>query len=120
VVPLLIVGLWHAAAWGRWPLLLAGASILSVAGDVPVVVAGSAPLLAAALAVELEPLLGPRPCLRVAARGVIWLLVTWAGLRVLEAVLRGEVVYTTIGIIVLALSLATRHSHRDVPVRLAR
>ena len=119
-VPLLVLGLWNAAAWDRWPLLLAGASILAVAGDTPVPVAGCAALLAAALGLELASVTGTRRRLPLAGRAAIWLLVTWAGMRVLEAVLRGEVVYTTIGVIVLALVLATRRSRDDEPVRAAR
>ena len=64
--------------------------------------------------------MGPRPRTRLAARGAIWLLVTWAGMRVLDVVLRGEVVYTTIGILVLALSLAAHRSYQEEPVELAR
>jgi hypothetical protein len=105
-VPLLVLGLWHAAAWGRWPLVLAGTSILAVAGGTPVPTAPWAVLLAAGLALELPAavMLSRRPATLV--RAAIWALVTWSGVRLLEAMLRGEVVYTTVGIVVLALIVA--------------
>jgi hypothetical protein len=105
-VPLLILGLWNAAAWGRWPLVLAGASVLAVAGGTPVAVAPWASLVVAGLALELRGAveLSPRPAMLV--RAAAWALVTWSGVRVLEAALRGEVVYTTLGVIVLALIVA--------------
>jgi hypothetical protein len=105
-VPLVVLGLWHAAAWGRWPLLLAGTSVLAAAGGTPVSIAPWAALLAAGVALELREAakLSPRPTMLVGA--AIWALVTWSGVRVLEAVLRGEVVYTALGVVVLALILA--------------
>jgi hypothetical protein len=40
-------------------------------------------------------------------RAALWALVIWSGLGVLEAMLRGEVVYTTLGVVVLALVVAS-------------
>ena len=56
----------------------------------------------------------------LAARAVVWLLASWAGLRAPEAVLRGEVVYTTIGVIVLAMVLAADRARADEAVHPAR
>jgi hypothetical protein len=66
-------------------------------------------LLAAGLALELPAAVtfSRRPAMLL--RAAIWALVTWSGVRVLEAVLRGEVVYTTVGIVTLALIVAAGH-----------
>ena len=119
-VPLLVLGLWNAAAWGRWPLVLAGTSILAVAGGTTVSIAPWAVLLAAGLALELTEamMFSRRPAMLV--RAVIWALVTWSGVRVLEAVLRGEVVYTTVGIVVLALIVAAGRPSAEPSASAAR
>jgi hypothetical protein len=46
--------------------------------------------------------------------------VTWAGVRVLEEILRGEVVYSTLGVVMLALILATGRVRAPLPVSPAR
>jgi hypothetical protein len=119
-VPLLVLGLWNAAAWGRWPLVLAGTSILAVAGGTPVSIAPWAALLAAGLALEFPAavMFSRRPAMLV--RAAIWALVTWSGVRVLEAVLRGEVVYTTIGVVVLALIVAAGRPSAEPSASAAR
>jgi hypothetical protein len=120
-VPLLVLGLWNAAAWGRWPLVLAGTSILAVAGgSTSVSIAPWAVLLAAGLALELPAAVtfSRRPAMLV--RAAIWALVTWSGARVLEAVLRGEVVYTTVGIVVLALIVAAGRPSAEPSASAAR
>jgi hypothetical protein len=105
-VPLLILGLWNAAAWSRWPLVLAGASVLALAGGSPVAITPWAVLLAAGLALELLGVAQLSPRAATPARGGLWMLVTWSGVGVLEALLRGEVVYTAVGVVVLALIVA--------------
>ncbi len=119
-VPLLILGLWNAAAWGRWPLVLAGTSILAVAGGTPVAIAPWGALLAAGLALELLEAaeLSPRAALLI--RGGLWALVTWGGVRVLEAVLRGEVVYSSVGVVVLALIVAAGRASAEPSASRAR
>jgi hypothetical protein len=82
-VPLVLVGLGNAAAYARWPLVLAAAGFLGVAGG------------AAA-----------HPRILSLIRSGSWLLGVWAGLRVLEAGLRGEVVYHALGALGLALIVA--------------
>jgi hypothetical protein len=105
-VPLLVLGLWNAAAWGRWPLVLAGTSVLAVAAGTPVSITPWAALLAAGLALEFREAMKLSPRQAIVVRAAIWAPVTWSGVRVLEAVLRGEVVYTTLGVVVLALIVA--------------
>jgi hypothetical protein len=119
-VPLLILGLWNAAAWGGWPLLVAGAGVLGIAGGAAVNLSACAALLAVGLALELRSRvdLSPRPAGLV--RAAIWPAVTWAGVRVLEEILRGEVVYSTLGVVMLALILATGRVRAPLPVSPAR
>jgi hypothetical protein len=106
-VPLLILGLWNAAAWSRWPLVLAGASVLAAAGGTRVAITPWAFLLAAGLALELGETTEPPSRPARLMRAALWALVIWSGLGVLEAMLRGEVVYTTLGVVVLALVVAS-------------
>jgi hypothetical protein len=119
-VPLLVLGLWHAAAWGRWPLVLAGTAVLAVATGTPVPVTAWAALLGAGLALEFREAmsLSPRPAVLV--RAVIGAIVTWSGVSVLEAVLRGEVVYTTVGLVGLALIVAAGRASAEPSASLSR
>jgi len=105
-VPLLVLGLWHAASWSRWPLVIAGAAILAVAAATPVPTAGWAALLAISIALQLRLAMDLSPPQTIAVRAASWPLATIAGVMVLEEVLRGEVVYSTLGILVLALIVA--------------
>ncbi|HTG51149.1 MAG TPA: hypothetical protein VL915_11700, partial [Gemmatimonadales bacterium] len=105
-VPLLVLGLWHAASWSRWPLVIAGAAILAVAGGTPVPTAGCAALLALSIALELRSAMDLAPPRTILVRAASWPPATIAGVMVLEEVLRGEVVYSTLGILVLALIVA--------------
>jgi hypothetical protein len=105
-VPLLVLGLWHAASWSRWPLVIAGVGILAVAGGTPVPTAGWAALLAISIALELDSAMDLAPPRTILVRAASWPPATIAGVMVLEEVLRGEVVYTTLGILVLALIVA--------------
>ena len=105
-VPLLVLGLWNAAAFGRWPLVLAGASILAVASGTPVSVAPWALLLATGLALELRKAAKLTLGAAMLVRAGSWALVAWSGVRVVEAMLRGEVVYSTAGVVVLTLIVA--------------
>ena len=105
-VPLLVLGLWHAASWSRWPLVIAGAAILAVAGGTPVPTAGCAALLVISIALELRSAMDLAPPRTILVRAASWPPATIAGVMVLEEVLRGEVVYSTLGILVLALIVA--------------
>jgi hypothetical protein len=105
-VPLLVLGLWHAAACSRWPLVLAGAALLGIAGETSGPTAAGAALLVAALLFEVLPSVDSSPRVTVLLRVAAWPLSTWAGVGVLQEVLRGEVVYSTLAVIVLALIAA--------------
>jgi hypothetical protein len=98
-VPLLVVGLWNAAAWGRWPVALAGFSFMGVAGGTPLPLAAFAALLATALALELTWTMNLSPPLTALVRVAAWPVAAWAGVRVLQEVLLGEVVYTALCVV---------------------
>lgn len=119
-VPLLVLGLWHAAAWGRWPLVLAGAALLAIAGETPGPTAAGAALLVAALLLEVLSSVDSSPRATILLRVATWPLSTWAGVGVLQEVLRGEVVYSTLGIIVLALIVAAGRGTAELRASPAR
>jgi hypothetical protein len=107
-VPLLIAGIWHAAALARWPLLAAGAGLLGVAGLTPAGASGAGWLLGSALALELCSMASlPAAALRL-VRVAAWISGAWGGLLVLEGGLLGEVVYTALGAAGVALLIAGR------------
>ena len=107
-VPVLIAGIWHAAARARWPLLAAGAGFLGVVGLTPAGSAGAGWLLGSALVLELGTMLSlPVSTVRL-TQAAAWVSAAWGGLLVLEGGLRGEVVYTALGAAGLALLLAPR------------
>ena len=105
LVPVVVLGLWHAAASGRWPLLAAGAGFLGVAAGGAAGAGGAPWLLAAGLALELAWMWSPRRAAALVGPAA-WLAAAWGGLRVVEGGLRGEVVYTALGALGLALILA--------------
>jgi hypothetical protein len=107
-VPFLIVGIWHAAARARWPLLAAGAGFLGVAGLTPAGATGAGWLLGSAFVLELLSMLSLSVGTIRLARVVTWIPAAWGGLLVLEGGLRGEVVYTALGAAGLALLIASR------------
>jgi hypothetical protein len=110
-VPVLIVGIWHAAARARWPLLAAGAGFLGIAGLTLAGATGAGWLLGLALVLELCSMLRlPVGTIRL-ARVAAWVPAAWGGLLVLEGGLRGEVVYTALGAAGLALLIASRRRH---------
>ncbi len=107
-VPVLVAGIWHAAAFARWPLVAAGAGFLGVAGLTPGGAAGAGWLLGAALILELGSMASaPAGVIRL-SRLAGWLSAAWGGLLVLEGGLRGEVVYTALGAAGLALIVASK------------
>jgi hypothetical protein len=87
--------------------VLAGASVLAAAGGTRVAITPWAFLLAAGLALELGETTKPPSRPARLMRAALWALVIWSGLGVLEAMLRGEVVYTALGVVVLALVVAS-------------
>jgi hypothetical protein len=104
--PVLIVGIWHAAARARWPLLAAGAGVIGVAGLTPAGAAGAGWLLGSAFVLELCLMLKlPSRTVRM-AQVAAWVSAAWGGLLVLEGGLGGEVVYTALGAAGLALLIA--------------
>ena len=106
-VPLLVAGIWHAAARGRWPLLAAGAGllgilVLSTAGAV-----GAACLFGAGLLLEMSALRPPSDGGVTRTISMLaWAAGAWGGLLVLEGSLRSEVVYSAFGAAGLALIIA--------------
>ena len=68
--------------------------------------AGCAALLAMSIALELRSAVDLAPPRTILVRAASWPPATIAGVMVLEEVLRGEVVYSTLGILVLALIVA--------------
>ncbi len=107
VVPLLILGMAHAAARSRWPLLAVGGALLGVAGATPAGAMGAGWLIGSALVLEVSSMVSlPGGVTRV-ARVVGWVSAAWGGLLVVEGGLRGEVVYTALGTVGLALLLVS-------------
>lgn len=106
-VPVLIAGMWHAAALARWPLLAVGAGVLGVAGLTAAGATGGGWLLGTALVLELCSMASlPAGLIRL-AQVAAWASAAWGGLLVLEGGLRGEVVYTALGAVGLALLIAS-------------
>ena len=114
-VPLAVLGVWQAAAHGRWPLVLAGAGFLGVVAGAPDGFAAAGLLLAGGLAVELRAGIGALRGVRAVVYAAMWPLAAWAGLRVVEQALRGEVVYTTLGVLGLALFVAAGRERALIP-----
>jgi hypothetical protein len=115
-VPVLVVGLWHAAARDRWPLAAAGAGLLGIVALSPAGAVGAAWLFGAGLLLEVSEMRPPSdgPVTR-AIRTAAWVAAAWGGLLVLEGGLRSEVVYSVFGAAGLALIIAgggVRHHPR--------
>jgi hypothetical protein len=106
-VPLLVAGVWHAAARKRWPLLAAGAGVLGSVVLSPAGAVGAAWLIGAGLLLEVSAMRPPSDG-RVtrAITTSAWVAAAWGGLLVLEGALRSEVVYSVFGAAGLALIIA--------------
>ncbi|HEY7481729.1 MAG TPA: hypothetical protein VH680_14540 [Gemmatimonadales bacterium] len=103
MVPVLVVGSWHAAAHGRWPLVAVGSAFQGIVSPAQMGMIGAWWLLGAALVLEVAAMAAsPLAGVRVAPI-LAWVSAAWGGLLVLEAGLRGEVVYTAVGTLGLAL-----------------
>jgi hypothetical protein len=115
-VPVLLIGVWHAAALTRWPLAAAGAALLGVVSLTPGGALGAGYLLGSGLALELSSVASLREGPRRVVHAAAWISVVWGGLLVLEAGLRTEVVYTAFGALGLAV-LAVGARRQAVAVR---
>jgi hypothetical protein len=106
-IPVLAVGIWHAAARNRWPLLAMGAGLLGTVELVPVGAAGAAWLVGAGFLLEISAMRPPSGAgVTGAITALAWIASAWGGLLVLEGGLRSEVVYTAFGAAGLALIVA--------------
>jgi hypothetical protein len=113
--PLAVLGIWHAAAVGRWPLVAVGAAFLGAASATGPGAAGAGWLLGCGLLLELTSRLRGGVAARRAAEAAAWLVGAWGGLLVLQGALRGEVVYTALGVLGLAVIVVARRSPSEAP-----
>ena len=108
--PVLVLGLWNAAAYGRWPLLLAGGGFLGIAAGTQDGILPSVGLIATAFTLELCSMASVPRRARMLIDAAAWPLVTLAGVPALQAALGGQVVYTALGTLGLALIVAVRRT----------
>jgi hypothetical protein len=106
VVPVLIFGMWHAAAHGRWPLLAVGGALLGLVAPPGAGIPGAWWLLGTALVVEVAGLRSLGPQVTPALRTISWVSAAWGGLLVVEGSLRGEVAYTALGVAGIAMLIS--------------
>jgi hypothetical protein len=108
-MPLVVVGLWHAALSDRPAGLAVGMAWIGLLGGTPSGKRGAVLLLAAALVLELGRRDG-----RLRRSRTVWVLVAVAaslgGVLAVEAGLRTEVVYTVAGAAALVSALAGRQA----------
>jgi hypothetical protein len=98
-MPVVVVGIWHAALTGRLALLPVGLAWVGLLAPGGAGLTGAALLLAAALLLELAgPLVRAEPRRAVAFRVVFSLAAGHGALLVVAAGLRGEVVYTVLAV----------------------
>jgi hypothetical protein len=107
IIPMLIVGVWHAATSDRWSLLAVGAGLLGIAALSPSGAIGAAWLVGTGLLWEISAMRPPSAVgVTRAITALTWIASAWGGLLVLEGGLRSEVVYTVFGAVGLALIIA--------------
>jgi hypothetical protein len=107
VFPVLLIGLWQAAAAGRWAALAGGAGLLGLVSGSPEGRAGAWWLGGAAVTLEATAWLARRyPRVAPVAEGAGIMLAGWGALPVLAAAVRVEVVYTVFTVAGVALALA--------------
>jgi len=118
VFPLLLLGIWQAAAAGRWPSLAGGAALLGLVSGAAEGLSGAWWLGGAAVALEISAWLAPRQARASSlAAGVGILLAGWGALPVLAAGLRVEVVYTAFAALGVASALAPARSRQPAEPR---
>lgn len=99
VMPILVIGLWHAALGGRWSLLAVAMAWMGAIAPGRTGPAGAGLLLVGALL--LEPALGlgaAHPRGTMVVRVVAGLAAGWGALLAMESSLRGEVVYSVLAV----------------------
>jgi hypothetical protein len=98
-VPLAVAGIWHAALTGRLTLLAIGIAWIGLLSPGAHGVEGAALLLGGAVVLELaRPLWEAGPRRATAVRLAVGLATGYGALLAVEAGLRGEVVYTVVGV----------------------
>ena len=99
-MPLVVVGIWHAALSGRLPRVAVGMAWVGLLAPAPLGLIGAAFLLAAGLAVELLERTSALRAGRFAptAQAIPLVAFGWGALLAVGAGLRGEVVYTALAV----------------------
>ena len=110
-MPLVVLGIWHAAWVGRATGLAVGMAWIGLLGQTPGGRLGAALLLGVALATELLRRSG-RSTLPVLARVALVMIAGFGGLLATEAGLHAEVVYTVLAVagVAAAASRDPRHA----------
>jgi hypothetical protein len=112
-LPIIVLGLWHAALSGRWSLIAVALAWVGVIAPGRAGLTGAGLLLAGGLTLELASRLGPAHPGRTVARVAAGVAVSWGALLAVEAGLRAEVVYTVLavgGLVVAAGAWAGTHA----------
>jgi hypothetical protein len=106
-VPLVLLGLWHAAVTRRLAALAIGGAFLGVVSVRPAGVCGSGWLLACAAGLELQRLLSAGTAQRLApgVRMLLAFAAAWGAQQVLAAGLETEVVYSVFAAIAAVFGL---------------
>lgn len=118
VFPVLLLGMWQAAASGRWPSLAGGAALLGLGSGTMEGLSGAWWLGSAALVLQISAWLARRNTRASSvAAGAGILLAGWGALPVLAAGLRVEVVYTAFAALGVASALAPARSRQPVEPR---
>jgi hypothetical protein len=99
VLPIVVIGLWHAALSARWSLVGVAMAWVGVMAPGRGGMAGAGLLVAGALLIELAAQLGPAHLRRAALpRVAAGLAAGWGAVAAVESSLYGEVVYTVVAI----------------------
>jgi hypothetical protein len=97
-LPVIVLGLWHAALSGRWSSIAVALAWVGVLSPGRAGLTGAGLLLAGGLMLELASRLGPDHPGRTVARVAAGLAVSCGALLAVEAGLRVEVVYTVLAV----------------------
>jgi hypothetical protein len=112
-LPVIVLGLWHAALSGRWSSVAVALAWVGVIAPGRAGPAGAGLLLAGGLILDLGPRLRPGRPGRTLARAAGGLALSWGALLAVESGLRAEVVYTVLavgGLVVAAGAWAGTHA----------